>query len=170
MLVFSLRWRNRSIANGLMKMFASWSLDLQYWNSIDPSSTKSLMKWWWISIRLLLQWNIGFFVIAMVLVLSQWILINWEISIPRSSNNLAIQMAWVHAKEAAIYFVSTVDRATICCFLLLHETNDSPKKKPYLDVFFHSSRLLAQSEFVYASNSSESETLYYRPKNLVLLM
>lgn len=44
------------------------------------------------------------------------------------------------------YFSSVEERASVCCFLLVHETAPVPRLKTYLEVEFLSSTIFFQSE------------------------
>ena len=72
-------------------------------------------------------------------------------SIPKSLTNLDNQMACVLVDDAARYYASVVDSATMGLFFLLQETRFPPKIKAYPEVLFQSSKLHAQSASVYAT-------------------
>lgn len=120
---------NWYFGSAFVNNFARWSSNLQNMTSMNPSSIKSLMKWCQISICLFLLWNIGFLVMEMVLVLSQWTLIGWGISIPKYLKSLTIQMAWVQVEEETIYSSSIIEITIVGYFLVLHGTSDLKRRK-----------------------------------------
>ena len=64
---------NMILPSGLVNISAGWRDVLINLISISPSTTLSQMKWWWISMCLLLAWNTGFLANFMTDWMSQWI-------------------------------------------------------------------------------------------------
>ena len=71
---------------------------------------------------------------------------------------------WVNNSTTSIYFGSMVDSEIEDCFLISHETKHPPIKYGLPLVLFLSSRLPAQSTFVYTINSNYLVLGYHRPR------
>lgn len=93
--------------------------------------------------------------------------IRWSYSTLISFKFYPIQITWVQHDVIAMYFDSTVDRETKGYFLLNHETRMFPKRNALPLVLFLSSKLPAQSTYVYDFKVKCSPLWYHRPKSNV---
>ena len=97
---------------------------------------------------------------AIAPLLSACMVIGRVTSRPISSKYLSSHSAWVVAREKAINSASTVDKATVSCFLVSQETGPPATTKmfPSVDhcVFLHP----AKSESTYSTGSSEAPAWY----------
>ena len=73
-----------------------------------------------------LLWNTEFLDNAIAELLSQKIIVHFPYSWQKLLNILLIQIVWHAATLAATYYSSTVDNATIGCFLEAHEMAPEP--------------------------------------------
>ena len=143
--------RNLTYLSGpkdLVKMSAVWSSVEQYCSSMLPSSTNCLMKWQWSSTCLVRSWKTRFLASFNTPWLSQSRGVGSLYCICISNSILLSQTA-SHAPFTTPQYSASVDeRATACCFLLVHVTAPMPRLKTYPEVDFLSSTKPPQSEFV----------------------
>ena len=92
-----------------------------------------------------LPWNCGFFAIAMDDWLSSRMTVGPLDGFLRSELSLRIHTHSCAALDSATYSASAVDRATVSCFLLLHDTGPHATWNKYPEVDFLSSLSPAQS-------------------------
>ena len=123
-----LRNSNLRESKGSMNMSANCYLVGTNSREITLPSTKSVIKWWWISMCLVQEWRIGFLERFIALELSQWMFIVL-CSIPWSLSNHFIQRSWVQQLPTTIYYASLVDKDIEFCFLLCQATQQSLIKK-----------------------------------------
>ena len=117
---------NLGPSSGLVNMFAFWLSVLINSRHIIFSSTKSLMKWYRISICFDFECWTGFFDKFMALVLSQNThIVSWVI--PQSCKSFLIHNSCAQQLPAAIYSTLAVERETEFWFLLIHETKLFPR-------------------------------------------
>ena len=151
----------------LVKMFAVWSSVGQYYSSIVPYSTSCLMKWQCVSTCLVCSWKTGFLASFITPWLSQNKGVGSLCCICISDNILLSQTASHAPFNAPRYSTSVDERATTCCFLLVHVTAPVPRLKTYPEVDFLSSTEPAQSESVYPHNLGYLLLLYKIPNSSV---
>lgn len=108
---------NTSIFNGFVKISLTWCSVLQWTSSTILFFTYSRIKWYFVSMCLLLLWDTGFFASDMTDLLSTYIVVGPSCVRSHSLKILFNQIAWhVHAAEA-MYLASHVERAIVCFFL-----------------------------------------------------
>lgn len=122
-----LKFSKWTISTSLVNMSANcWSVAMCS-RLTTSSSTRSLIKWWWMSICLVLLCWKGFFKIFMALMLLQNNLMTSRSTL-YSFNICFIHGNWEQLLLATIYSTSTVDRKTRQLYLLhageyvVHET------------------------------------------------
>lgn len=163
-----LNFTNLSRHRDLVRMFVVWSSVGTYYNTTNPSSTYCRMKWQWISMCFVRSWKIGFLASFSTPWLSQnkregptWdIFMSESIQQSQTTSHAALTVPW--------YFASVKERASACCFLLVHVTAPMPRLKTYLEVDFLSSIELSQSESVKPISWGSLLLLYRMPKLGVL--
>ena len=117
-----LRKLNLSLLSGLVNKSTNYFLETTNWTSQSPLLTWSLIKWWRISICLVLECYTGFFVKFIALVLSQRKRI-LDRFIPKSLSCCLIQRLCAQQLPASIYSASVVNNVEQVCFLLCHKLN-----------------------------------------------
>ena len=129
---------NSYVDKGLVKISKIWSLVPIYSNWIVPYSTWSLMKWYRMSICLLLECWTGFLLRSIALWLSQSTLTGNFTLTPKSTNCLNIHITCVHAAQVAIYSVSAGSKQHCFAFYLTmqHTLNPSRSCSCWL-IFYH---------------------------------
>src|SRR5579859_5982594 len=90
------------------------------------------------------EWFTGLFTNLMALSLSHKRGI-FVCSQPKSLRVCFIQSSWAQQAPAATYSASAVDKATLFCFLELHDTKDRPRNWQVPDVLLRSTFQPAQS-------------------------
>ena len=139
-----LRYKNASLGNGLVNMFAIYSFVSTYSNMISLPCTNSLTKWYFIAMCFVLECITRFYGMLIALVLSQNMTIGSLISTFIPSNNCLNQTMLEQFTAAATYSASAMDWDVQFCFLLVQDTNLFPRKKAPPWVLFLSSRFPAQ--------------------------
>ena len=124
----STNWWNLTLASGFVKMSAGFSSVGMYWTNNFSSSTASRMKWYQTSICLVHEW----YLLSLDNAIAPWLLL---LIVIRRSGSLRSLARNVHSHSAsfaacawAMYSASTVDKATICCFLELQLTAPRPNR------------------------------------------
>ena len=118
----------------LVKMVASWSIELRKLVATHPNAIFSLMKWQSTSICLVLSWKTGFDAICNAAWLSHTSFIcssfpnlnSWRSCLNRMSSHVA--------KAIARYSASALDLTTTSCFLLFQDIKLPPIKTQYPEV------------------------------------
>ena len=100
---FSRKYTNFDVIRGLVKIYAFCSSVRMYCNFRLPLCTRSLMKWYFISMCFDLSWNIRFSKSLMQLWLSQLLIVESSFPPNRSKGSFLIQTASLQASLAAIY-------------------------------------------------------------------
>ena len=157
-----------SLDKGFMKMSASWLSVATNWISQSPLVTWSRIKWWRISMCLVLECWTWFFVrfIALVLSHNKETLLTFN---PKSSSYCLIHKICAQQLPATIYFASTVDKATQACFLLCHEIRLDPSRWHVPLVLFLSNLHPAKSELEYPTKWIGKCEGYHKPMDGVPL-
>jgi len=122
-----LRKLNLSLLRGLVNISASCFSKATSWITQSPLFTWSHIKWWCISMCLVLDCCTGFFVKFIALVLSQSNHILESVK-PKSLSCCLIQKLWAQQLPATMYSASAVDKATHACFLLCHDIKLDPSR------------------------------------------
>ena len=121
-------WNHIQISNRVTHVVHWWTDQTRSFQfNYEYIITWSLMKWWFISICLVLEWCIGFFVKFIALVLSHNNGI-WDNLRPKSLSCCLIHKLYVQQLPIVMYSASVVDRATQDCFLLCHEIKLDPSR------------------------------------------
>ena len=158
---------NKYFPNGFVNKFANWFLDVQNSTLISLLFISSRIKWYRVSICLLLLWKTWFLDSAIAELLSQKIEVDSFFSCCNLERVLLIHTVWHAAVVAATYYASAEDSVTMDCFLDAHTTDPDPKLNRYPDVFFQSSIEPAKSLLVYPINLKFELDVYWIPKFVV---
>ena len=122
-----MRKLNLTLLRDFVNKSANWFSELTNWITQSPLFTWSLIKWWHISMCLVLECCTGFFVKLIALVLSHNKGI-WERLKPKSVSCCLIHKLWAQQLPTAMYFTYTVDSATHACFLLCQDIKLDPRR------------------------------------------
>ena len=140
-----LKKKNLSFGRGFVNISANCNFVSMNFTSQSPLFTSSLMKWWRISMRLVLECWIWALVRFIALVLSQrkgtLLIFN-----PKSASCCWSQSIYAQQLPTTMYLASTVERATQACFLLCQEMRLDPRRWQVPLVLFRSSLRPAKSE------------------------
>jgi len=163
-----LRKLNLSLFKGFVNKSASWFSESTNWISQSLFIMWSLIKWWQISICLVLECWTRFLVklIALVLSHSNGIL---ERLCPKWLSWCFNQMVWAQQLPTAMYYASAVDNATQACFLLCQDIQLDPSKWHVPLVLFLSTLQPAKSESEYPTRFKVTSLGYHRPTSVVPL-
>lgn len=107
---------NLPLSKVFVKIFVSWSPDLQNFNCTSSSSIASWIKWCLMAVCFILLWKTRFLVTVYCWLLSQW-MVRASCFSPKYSRILSNHIACWIARPIEIYSTSAKDWDTICCFL-----------------------------------------------------
>ena len=150
--MFFLWSSNNSFPNGFVNKSANWFSDMQNSMLISLLFISSQIKWYLVSICLLLLWNTWFLDIAIANILSQKIWVGSVCSCCNSERVLLIHIVWHAVVVTATYSTSAEDSVTMCCFFDAHATDPDPKLKSNPYVLFISSIEPTKSLSIYPIN------------------
>ena len=164
-----LKKKNLSFGRGFVNISASCNFVSMNFTSQSPLFTWSLMKWWRISMCLVLECWIWFLVRFIALVLSQSrgtsLIFN-----PKSASCYLSQSICAQQLLATMYSASAVERATQACFLLCQEMRLDPRRWQVPLVLFLSSSHPAKSKSEQPIKCIREWEGYHRPTLVVPLI
>ena len=104
----SQKYTNFVVVRGLVRISTICSSAQMYCNFKVPLCTRSLMKWYFISMCFDLSWNTGLSESLMQLWLSQWMIVESSFPLNKSDRSFLSQTTSLQASLAAIYSASAV--------------------------------------------------------------
>jgi hypothetical protein len=123
----------------LVRMSPVWSSVGHYFNSIDPFSTRRLMKWKCTSICLVHSWKTGF----LTSLITSWLSQNMGVGCVRCfciSESILLRQTSSHAPFIAPRYSTSINQRVVACwFLFVHVTTPMHRMKKYPKVDFLSS-------------------------------
>ena len=141
-------------------MSATMSSEARYASLILPPSTISRIKWYFMSICLVLPWTWEFLVRHMVDWLSLRMVVSRILLLNRSLASCQSHIASWEAADSATYSASAVERAMQVCLLLLQLMAAPAKRNTYPEVDFLSPTSPAQSASEYPVITAPSSCYY----------
>ena len=138
--IFWWKYSNLIFDNNLVKISVFYSLEGMEINWTTLFVTFSLRKWYFIWMWLDLECKTQFLDTLMALVLSQWMGMGSVYFTSKSTRVWIIHSTCVQQVAAAMYSALVVDKDIEPYFLLIHATNESPKKNAPPLVLFLSCR------------------------------
>ena len=158
---------NNYFPKGFVNGFAKWFSDLQNSTLISLLYINSRIKWYLVSICLLLLWKTWFLDSAMDDLLSQKNWVGSSCSCCNSERVLLIHKVWHATVVATTYSASVEDNVTMGCFFESRATDPNPKLNTYPYVLFLSSIEPTKSLSVYPINLKLEFYVYWIQKFVV---